>query len=313
MVLAPSLVFIGLSLALLPQAAPTAIETKAQVRPTVELPVTPWSAGDVIHSEARSHSTLHTIIVSNGQVIQEFDQVEDKSAEKTIRVLASDERGPTRLRVDYGALHFFEASDATRSTEGQDTHPEIASARNPLEHQTFYLVRKGGSYRVLDARGKRVDEGLAQLVLEEECLHENSIRRAGDLVARELAGRPLALGVEIECTRESARAFVDGHDHLDNVRLTLVPKETRSIAGASVVVVTAHLEIADAGGGDQPATSVDLEGELRFDLATGRFLAVELAGKLSLAQATADETRGIEVTGDGPWTIHENVTYERAP
>jgi hypothetical protein len=67
------------------------------------------------------------------------------------------------------------------------------------------------------------------------------------------------------------------------------------------------------GGSDAQATAVDLAGEVWFDAATGRYVGIELSGRLVLGDAAADATRAIEVTAEGPWKISERVAWSRRP
>lgn len=263
-----------------------------------------WQAGDVLTSVGTSHSVLRMRILSDGRVAQEFDQIENRTAEKTITVLESDARGPARLRVQYTRCV---SQTSPTGSSGSDEAGDASS----LAQRTFQLERDGNTFRVLDAAGKPVDRSLAQVVLAEECAQTGELRRPGDLFARELAGRQIDPGVEVELSRAVARAFVDGHDGFDAVSLKVVLKPEITPEGNMVAAFDARLLIdgTSAAGGD--ATRVELLGEIRIDVATGRHLSTELSGTLSLAQSTADASRAVEVVGSGPWKLVERVSYGR--
>jgi hypothetical protein len=269
--------------------------------------VAAWNAGDVITTQATSRSVLHTRILSDGKLVQEFDQTEDRGADKVITILAADPRGPTRLRVEYRRMRFIQSG----MEAGAGGAPEAAV--NPLAKRTFLLERDGATFHVLDDAGKPVEQSLAQLVLEEEAVHGGELRRAGDLFARELAGKMITPGDEVEVSRDVARAFVDGREGLDAVSMKVVLMPEITSEGGFVAAFETHLSIDDTGSGGGTPTRIQLTGLVRIDVATGHYLSCELAGQLSLGQATADAARAVEVVGSGPWKITERVSWSRAP
>jgi hypothetical protein len=280
-------------------------------KPAIELPLTPWRTGDTLRSTSASHSLLATRILEARNVVESFDQVEDKSSVKTIDVLGADGGGPTRVRVTYHALHFLHG-EAHSERDPSGLLPEEAFESSPLEGRTFVLAKTDDGFRVYDECDKPIDPSLAQLVLEEEGAHERELLRAGDMLARTLARRPLPLGVPIDIAPAIARRFVDAREELDHVAFTVTPRGSRAIDGRACAVFDAALAIRDAGA-DAQTTTVDLAGEIWFDAATGRYAGIELAGRLVLGDTAADAQRVIEVTGEGPWTISERVAWSRKP
>jgi hypothetical protein len=266
-----------------------------------------WTAGDVISTQTSSHSVLHTQIVTDGKVAQQFDQTEDKGADKVLTVLEVDLRGPVRLRIEYRRMRF--AQSGGNATGGDS--PDAAPLQNPLAKHAFVLERDGESFRVLDASGNAVEQSLAELVLAEESAHGGELRRAGDMFARELAGKSVQPGDTIEISRDVARAFVDGREGLDAVSMKVVPMPEIALDGNVVAAFETHLLLEDKGAGDAAPTKIELSGIVRIDVATGRYLSTDLEGTLSLGQATADASRAVEVTGSGPWKITDRATYAR--
>jgi hypothetical protein len=285
-------------------AAPHASAAQ-RAEPSLQLPRAHFEAGQSFHSSSASHSILKTQIIEAGRLVQTFDQVEDKSAEKTIDVLAVDEHGPTKLRVTYNALQFLQQQMLAEGADPKLLDAEAMSDVNPLEGRTFVLVADGASFRVLDAAEKPVSEGLAQLVCEEESLQRGAWLPAGRRLADELGGRTIALGASIDIAPDTARAFVDGLSDVDHVSMRLVPRVTRQVAGSRCAVFEAHLDIEDKGGGESQAIQATLAGEVYIDLATGRYVGAELAGPLVLGVSQHDLTNAVEVLGQGPWKISE--------
>lgn len=284
----------------------------AAVKAPFELRVTPWRAGETLRSTNTSHSILKTQIYSSGKRVQEFDQVEDRSSIKSIDILDAAAFGPTKLRVTYHALHFLQAK-AHAADPTAPRHPDEAEPENPLAGRTFVLVRGDTEFRVLDGDEKAIEGPLAALVLEEESIRETNLRRAGDMLAISLAGRALPVDAPIDVVSEIARVFVDGHDELKHVAMKVTPRVRRDIDGRACHVFDARLEATEEGGGDKPATAIDLSGEVWFDATTGRYAGIELAGRLHLGAATADAKRVVEISADGPWKISERVSYSAKP
>jgi hypothetical protein len=274
-----------------------------------ELPKSEYAEGDVVHATWSSSSALHTVVLSDGKVTTEFDAVEDKSGTKSVRVIATDAQGLARARVTYGVLKATQRVNTTQASSGAPT-PETVDARNPLEGRSFTLERQARGFRVLDDNGARVAEGLARLVLEEEGVEADAYVLAGDRVARELAGRPLVLGVEIPLSGAAARAFVGNQDGAGDVRFVVTPRETRIVDGTRLSVFEAHCTVRTAGALGEPDSSTELRGELRFDAGTGRFHALQLEGVLSLESSTTTEGKSFEVIAEGPWSIRASARYE---
>lgn len=307
-----------------PPARPRAPRTeRPAAAPVLQLGRTSLSEGDVLRIVTTSNSALHTTIHSGSELTAEFDQFEDRSVDKTITIQSCDANGITRMRVDYHAMRFLVRDTAPVDpavTDASGTQARLAAGgaesvpeKNPLEHHSFVIVRTGRTFRVLDPQDKRVDDALAQLVIEEECLRQGEVRRAGDLVAAELAGRAWPIGRGFACSTATSLAFVDGHEDLDAASLFLIPREERVEGDRRVAVFEARLSVTDGGSSSDTAAGIDLSGELRVDLATGRFLGVDMTGVLSLGAAPSDDTRAVVVAGQGPWTIRENVAYSRVP
>lgn len=294
----------------LPYAGFAASRTHGAAQNKIELPRVEYSEGDVVHSTWNSHAALHTIVLADGKVTSEFDSVEDKTGTKSVRVLATDERGLARVRVAYGALKATQRVTTAQDGSG-GTAPDEVAERNPLQGNTFVIERGARGFRVLDESGTRVAEGLAQLVLDEEGVDGDEYVLAGDRLARELAGKPLTVGVDIALSDAAGRAFVGDRDGAGDVRFVVTPRETRVVDGARVNVFGALYTIHHTGAGGEPDTTVELKGEVRFEASTGRFLAFELEGALSLQSSAASEGRTYEVLGEGPWTIRASARYTR--
>ncbi len=279
----------------------------------VELAEATWSEGDAVRSTYHSSSALHTVIQSEGKLLQEFDSIEEKSGSKLLTVLAADSRGPTRLRLEYGALKAVQQR-VNGASGAQNTAQEVdeVDERNPLQNRAFTLVRQARSFRVLDENGTRVPEGLARLVLEEEGVHGDEYLRPGDRIALELVGKALPIGAEIPLSPEAVRAFLETRPGSGDVRFTVTPKGNRDEDGSSVIVFAARVAMARQGIGGEPDTAVDLNGEIRFDGSSGRFLSIQLDGILTLEAVSTDQSRAVEVTGQGPWSIRESARYERS-
>lgn len=294
----------------LPDAASTTQGTAPATNPSpsFQLPRATYRAGESLHFSSTSHSILKTQIIEAGRTVQTFDQVEDKSAEKTIDVLAVDSEGPTKLRVTYSALQFLQQKLRDEGADPKLFDSESMNDVNPLEGRVFVLVRDGTEMRVLDGDEKPIDEGLAQLVRDEESVQRGRWSPAGRRLALELAGRAITLGATIDLSPETARAFVDGRADLDHVSMRLVARVTRSVSGVRCAVFDAHLDIQDKGGGESQATQIALAGEVFVDLATGRYIGAELKGKLMLGDSQHDLTNAVEVVGEGPWNISERYT-----
>lgn len=289
-----------------PARAPT------QERSAIELPSIVWSAGDVVHDEVHSRSTLRTVVFDQGVLIDEFDSIEERHASKSIRVLAVDDDLPTKLRVEYGTLKSVQRRvDAPDGGAATDDIDEI-DERNPLEHKVFVVEKRGSRFLVLDEAGGRVAEGLARLVLEEEGLRDGTWLGPNDRVARELAGKVLPLGTEVTLSKDAAAACFEPREGLSNATLVVTPRANTSEGDRVVHVFGARLSVTEAGGLGRPETSIELSGDLRFDGATGRFLDLRLDGTLVLDSRAEDATRAIEVSGQGPWTIRRSSRHERA-
>lgn len=287
-------------------ASKHSFEAQAQV----ELPEASWSAGDVVHADYRSNSALHTLVLVDGKLLQEFDSIEEKNGAKILRVLAVDERGPTRVRIEYGTLRSVQQRVDMPAASADDEPRDAVDQRNPLQQRTFTIVRQARGFKVQDENSVRVPEGVAHLVLEEEGLSGFDYVRSGDRVARELAGRPLAVGTEIELGAETAHAFVEGRSGRGDMRLFVTPKGTRDEAGTLVQVFSTRLTIQTERALAGSDTAVEMRGEMRFSASTGRFLSIHLDGVLSVASMSRDDAHTIEVTGLGPWSIRETARYE---
>jgi hypothetical protein len=277
--------------------------------PAFNWTATAWTTGDVITQQTSSHSVLHTRIMSGGKVAQQFDQTEDKGAEKVYTVLASDPRGATRVRVEYRRLRFVQSGGSAMDGDSPDGAPQPS----PLAKQTFVLQRDGDAFKVLDAHDKPVEQSLAQLVLEEESAHGGELQRAGDLLARELSGKPINPGDTLDVSHDVARAFVDAHEGFDvvSMQVVLMPEVTQE--GNWVAAFDTHLTLSEAGVHGAAPTKIELTGLVRVDVATGRYLSTDLTGSLSIGQATADASRAVEVVGSGPWKITDRASYARVP
>jgi hypothetical protein len=251
---------------------------------------------------------LHTQIVTDGKVAQQFDQTEDKGADKVLTVLEADARGPVRLRIEYRRMRFAQSGGSANDGDATGAAP----LSNPLAKHTFVLERNGESFRVLDTTGTPVEKSLAELVLEEEAAHGGELRRAGDMFARELAGKPVQPGDTLEMSREVARAFVDAREGLDAVSMKVVPMPEVTHDGNVIVAFDTQLVLEDKGTDGAAPTQIELKGLVRVDAATGRYLSTELEGTLTLGQALADASRTVEVTGSGPWKITDRASYARA-
>jgi hypothetical protein len=295
----------------LPFAGVAASRNHSTVQEALELPVVAHSAGEVVRSSYHSNSSLHTVVLTEGKITAEFDTVEDKTGSKIVRVLATDVHGPSRLRVEYGALKAVRQNVNAANTAAAASDLDEVDERNPLQGRAFTLQREPRGFRVLDENGVRVAEGLARLVIEEEGVNGDQYEFAGDRVARELAGRTLPIGVDIPLSQDAARAFVDGRDGAGEVRFIVTPKETRDEDGARITVFAARYSIRHAGSGGEPDATVDLRGEMHFEASTGRFLSLQLDGLLTLESMSTVEARTLEVTGQGPWSIHASARYER--
>ncbi|MBL8858579.1 MAG: hypothetical protein JNL28_08755 [Planctomycetes bacterium] len=280
-------------------------------RNVIELPMPVWSAGDVARSVQTSHSTLHTIVVIDGKLVQEFDCFEDKHAEKSIHILAADDRGPTKVRIKYGALSAVKRRPLNAGDAAAAPLDDEFDTRNPLQNRTFHLLRKRETFTVLDGEEKRVEPGLARLVLEEEGISGTEYLRAGDIVARELAGRTLEIGVELTLSPAAARALIVDADSPNALQLLLTPKAVRTVDGAHRALFSARLTTSNPSGVAVPRTTVDLRGDFTFDADSGRCVAIELLGQVNLAYAARDDSRAVEMTGQGPWVIRESVSYEQ--
>lgn len=277
----------------------------------VELPAVTWSAGDIVQADYRSNSVLRTMVIGDGKLLQEFDSIEERNSKKIVRVLAVDERGPTRVRVEYGTMRSVQERVDTKIAIDDEEAPDEVNQHNPLEQRTFTLVRQARGFKVLDANDARVPEGLARLVLEEEGLGGSDYIRAGDHVARELVKRSLVIGTEYALGPEAAHAFVEDRTGRGDMRLFVTPKGTREEDGTVAQVFATRLTIHTEGAGPESDTDVELRGETRFDANSGQFLSIHLDGVLSIASATKDDAHTIEVTGQGPWSIRETARYEQ--
>lgn len=272
---------------------------------TMQIASTSWSEGDRVQDDYESRSILHTVVFDQGNLVTEFDSIEERHAVKTITILAADAVGPTRMRIEYGTLRSvqqrLDAPTTGRATPDVDEIDE----RSPLQHRAFVLERQASGYRVLDDAGRRLAEGVARLVLEEEGLAAGPWMRAGDRVARELAGRTLTLGTEVTLSKEAAVAFFDSRESLSQARLVVTPKADCDDGGRRVHVLALKLSVIEAGGSGRPQSSIELSGDLRLDALTGRFLDLKLDGTLVLDSAAKDDAHAIEISGQGPWTIRE--------
>ena len=280
--------------------------TAERAQPSFQLPRAHFEAGQSFRLSSTSHSILKTQIVEAGRAVQTFDQAEDRSAEKTIDVLAVDAHGPTKLRVTYSALQFLQKQMREEGADPALLDAESMHDVHPLEGRTFVLVADGASFRVLDGAEMPVSEGLAQLVCDEESVQHGAWLPAGRRLENELAGRTITLGASIDVLPETARAFVDGRSDLDHVSMRIVPRVARQVSGLRCAVFDARLEVEGKGGAESPAMQVTLSGEVYIDLASGRFVGAELAGKLTLGEAQHDLTNAVEVLGEGPWQISQH-------
>src|SRR5690349_3265853 len=103
----------------LPFADVSASHGSGSVHDAVELPHVVHVEGDVLRSSYHSNCALHTEVKNDGKVTAEFDVIEDKSGAKTVRVLATDVRGLSRVHVAYGVLESVRQHlDAARVDEG---------------------------------------------------------------------------------------------------------------------------------------------------------------------------------------------------
>jgi hypothetical protein len=215
-----------------------------------------------------------------------------------------------KLRLEYRRQVNAQRRSDAASDDGAIGNEKAGAG--PLSDQTFLLERENDSFRVLDVNGTPVDAALARLVLLEESAANGALHRAGDRFAREFAGQKLTPGDEIDVAREVARAFVDAHAGLEGVSMKIVPKPEITPEGMLVAAFDARIVIKAAARDGGEATDVEMVGEIRVDTATGRYLSMELAGTLTLAQVTTDAARAVEVAGSGPWKLSERVTYSRA-
>lgn len=268
-----------------------------------------WQPGDLVHDTHRTNSALHTVILSEGKVVDEFDSIEERLATKTVRVLEVDARGVSRLRVEYGTLEAVQQRIST--PDGGAGGVDEVSERNPLQDRAFVLVREERAFRVLDEEGKRVPDGLACLVLEEEGVRNGEWLPPGARVARELAGRALPLGVDVTLSPSAAQAFVESRDGLENASFVVTPRRVEDLDGVAIQVFSARLTVSDTTSAQASATTIELTGEIRLEAASGRFLDLRLEGTVALDSTTRDDARAIEVSGQGPWTIHASARYER--
>jgi hypothetical protein len=217
------------------------------------------------------------------------------------------------MRLEYRRLHFLQTRSDSRKNDATADDGIEASEQNPLANRTFLLQRDGATFRVLTAAGAPVEQSLARLVLDEECVKDGQLHRAGDLFARELADRQLMPGDEIELSHDVARAFVDGRDGLEAVSMKVVLMPELTADGQMIAAFDTRLQIHDAGADGTGSTNIELTGVVRVDVATGHYLSADLTGTLALGQTTADASRAVEVVGSGPWKITEKVTYARVP
>src|SRR6187399_431970 len=113
--------------ACLPFADVSASHGNRSVQDSVELVDVVHVEGDVVRSSYHSNSALHTVVKNEGKVTSEFDVIEDKSGAKTVRVLATDVRGLSRVHVAYGVLESVrQHQDGARADEGLPELDEVA-------------------------------------------------------------------------------------------------------------------------------------------------------------------------------------------
>jgi len=229
---------------------------------------------------------------AGGKVITKMDMKEVEVHDTTENVMATNDKGPTSVRVTYD-----------KHVKTETTGPKTKSKKTAVDGKTYLATLKDGKIVVTTADGKKVKSSETKLVQKDE----KDLGRADPFEAL-IPNHPLKKGEQLKVTNDLAADLMGGSDmKMDVDKLSVTFEGAKQEGGHTEGLFKLHMEVT---GYPQPTMGLQmkLDGKIALDTATGWPVSVHLAGPL---QVKGDDPKHhVHMEGQGKIEMNASYSYK---
>lgn len=277
-------------------------ETEAE---TIKITVKPFAVGTVINSAMKGKGDMAQTVSVAGQVMQEMKMTMNMTDKRRWTVLASDEKGVSKIRLD--VLEAKEEMEAEGAPEGA-----LEDETSPLDGKAFTITR-GETEPTIEAIGDfEVTSAMKAKIVED--LHDST----GALLSptsgldKLLERGSFTVGETIKLDAKDLEKFMGGDKDLPANAMTLEPTGTRTVLGTECCVFDVKIDAKDPEAEEEAAMSATFSGEILIAKNTGWLQSMKFGGPMTFSMNQEQDGMAIEIAGNGKMDIDLMSIYSKA-